>query len=114
MAEYTEQFVKNVLAERKRRGLSAQKLADKTGGVIRRPTLTALETGRISNLRLEHAIALAEALDTSIIELLSPLRPKCLTRVWADDMAALETAKARMADAVAEYEQLKQRIGETY
>lgn len=114
MSEYTERFIKNVLAERKRQGLSAQKLADKTGGIINRSWLASLETGRSDNLRLDYAIALAEALDTSIIELLSPLRPQCLTRVWADDMAALETTKARMADAAAEYEQLKQRIGETY
>lgn len=114
MAEYTEQFIKNMRAERKRQGLSLQKLADKTGGKINKATLANLETGRSSNLRLEYAIALAEALNTSIIELLSPLRPRCLTRVWADDMAALETAKARIADATAEYEQLRKRIGETY
>lgn len=114
MGQYAEQFMANVREERKRQGLSAQKLADKTGGIVHRSVLAALETGRRSNLHLEHAIALAEALDMSILDLLSPLRPTCLTRIWSDDMAALETAKTRMVDAAAEYEQLKQRIEEAY
>lgn len=113
MGEYTKQFVANVRKERKRRGWSLQKLSDATDGSINRSTLSNYENGRSSQVSVDNAVALAEALDTALVDLLDPLRPRCLTRPWGGQ-ARLEQARKRAEAAIKEFELIKQQLEETY
>lgn len=82
MSEWANELVATFAASMKKRrdelGMSAQKLADQTtelGHPVNRSVIAALESGRRNRLLLPDALAIAEALSTSLATLLYPAMP---------------------------------------
>lgn len=82
MSEWADELVATFAASMKKRrdelGLSAQRLADRTaelGHPVNRSVIAALESGRRNRLLVPDALALAEALNTSLATLLYPAMP---------------------------------------
>lgn len=73
-----EVFAESVRKRRDELGLSAQKLSDRTAAIghpVSRAVISDLETKRRNRLLLPDALALAEALNTSLATLLYPAMP---------------------------------------
>lgn len=88
---------------RKQRGWSAQKLSDEIGGVASRSSIADLEVGRIRDIGLSTAAAIARAFGMSVEQLLDyavPAGAYAVSREIVDAKLRLESILALKALAV--------------